>query len=377
MAPERRHPDRGQDQGQAKAKARGNNGGNPDGGSGNGGGSGPDCGNDIIEGDEACDGANLAGEDCEDFGYSNPGGLGCNDCEFDTSGCTPVCDGNLEPGEPCDDGNDNPFDGCDECQLVDPPLGSCANPIAHNAPLGASSVNGNTTTGGAQSVTRCQGEETSRDLVYEVTPGANGYLTAYIVNDGANYDSVIYAMRSCEDPSSGIVCADNVVANGAEVLSMRVTQGEPVHIVVDGWGGAEGTFTLNFDLSVGTCADPVIYPLWSGYNAQAVGSTVGHTFEHGSVCGGSASRDAVYAVIPQFSGKVDVRLLAADTDYDAVLAARTECGNVLTQIQCDRDTNANNDEMISVDATDQSAFFAWVDGASFENGNYRMEFNPE
>jgi cysteine-rich repeat protein len=31
-----------------------------------------------------------------------------------------ICgDGLLQPGEECDDGNDNPYDGCDECRIVD------------------------------------------------------------------------------------------------------------------------------------------------------------------------------------------------------------------------------------------------------------------
>jgi len=35
------------------------------------------------------------------------------------SNCFVCGDGVLQPGEQCDDGNGNPFDGCDECTLVD------------------------------------------------------------------------------------------------------------------------------------------------------------------------------------------------------------------------------------------------------------------
>ena len=69
-------------------------------------GGGQACGNDVIEGTEVCDGTNLGGQTCGDFGCSG-GTLACNaTCDgFDTSGCTgcPVCDsdGVCEAGENC------------------------------------------------------------------------------------------------------------------------------------------------------------------------------------------------------------------------------------------------------------------------------------
>ena len=69
------------------------------GGNGGNGGTGAVCGNNIIEGDEVCDGTELAGEDCTTQGFSE-GTLAClPDCTgFDTSNCTGgVCtDGETE-----------------------------------------------------------------------------------------------------------------------------------------------------------------------------------------------------------------------------------------------------------------------------------------
>jgi cysteine-rich repeat protein len=52
---------------------------------------GSDCGNNIIEGSEECDGAELGGASCSSVDPSNPNGfLACTaGCTFDTSGCTP------------------------------------------------------------------------------------------------------------------------------------------------------------------------------------------------------------------------------------------------------------------------------------------------
>ena len=64
------------------------------------------CGDDTIRETETCDGIDLAGNTCADFGFTG-GTLGClSDCSsFDTSGCSggPVCGDNAaEPPEVCD-----------------------------------------------------------------------------------------------------------------------------------------------------------------------------------------------------------------------------------------------------------------------------------
>ena len=65
-----------------------------------------ECGNDIIEGDEACDGSDLAGETCESMGYDGGTLLCMADCSgFYTGDCTslPQCGNNtVEEGEVCD-----------------------------------------------------------------------------------------------------------------------------------------------------------------------------------------------------------------------------------------------------------------------------------
>ena len=80
------------------------------------------CGDGLVTGLEQCDGAELGGQSCIDFGYATAGALSCDDttCEFDAvTGCSAVC-GNaaLEPGEECDDANTALDDGCsDVCAI--------------------------------------------------------------------------------------------------------------------------------------------------------------------------------------------------------------------------------------------------------------------
>jgi cysteine-rich repeat protein len=77
--------------------------------------------------DDGCDGATgcvhaPAANPPEPVEVSCTDGLD-NDCDgtLDVidSDCFVCGDGMLQPGEECDDGNDNPFDGCDQCIFVD------------------------------------------------------------------------------------------------------------------------------------------------------------------------------------------------------------------------------------------------------------------
>lgn len=72
------------------------------GGSGGSTASGPTCGNGAIDADEDCDGDELGGATCVDRGFVS-GTLACDDCAFDTSGCSAVA--------ACDNGVDDDDDG--------------------------------------------------------------------------------------------------------------------------------------------------------------------------------------------------------------------------------------------------------------------------
>jgi hypothetical protein len=63
----------------------------------------PVCGDGVLEGDEACDGSELGGEDCQSQGFAG-GTLGCHaDCTFDHGQCTGGCGNDLiEDAEQCD-----------------------------------------------------------------------------------------------------------------------------------------------------------------------------------------------------------------------------------------------------------------------------------
>jgi hypothetical protein len=74
----------------------------------------PFCGNNIIEGTEVCDGTDLGGASCSDYGF-NSGTLSCaaNCGNVNTDNCTNECVAthSKEKGPRCSDGLDNDCDG--------------------------------------------------------------------------------------------------------------------------------------------------------------------------------------------------------------------------------------------------------------------------
>ena len=70
------------------------------------------CGNGVIDSGESCDGSNLDGKTCETQGFAS-GDLACNPttCQFDTSECNGIPDHETD----CQDGIDNDQNGETDC----------------------------------------------------------------------------------------------------------------------------------------------------------------------------------------------------------------------------------------------------------------------
>ncbi len=82
------------------------------------------CGDGLIRGDEQCDGQNISGKDCADFGYDG-GVLACgDDCRYDFSGCI----GDVLCG-------DEQRNGEEECDGVDLGGASCLSLGYHGGEL--------------------------------------------------------------------------------------------------------------------------------------------------------------------------------------------------------------------------------------------------
>ncbi len=73
---------------------------------------GPECGNGTAESGEECDGSDLRGRACADFGFAGGGTLSCDgDCNYDTTSCQ----GGGSCGDGVCDAGEEECDGADLC----------------------------------------------------------------------------------------------------------------------------------------------------------------------------------------------------------------------------------------------------------------------
>jgi hypothetical protein len=333
------------------------------------------CGDGVIDPGlgEECEAGNLGGQTCEAFGFVKPGGLACTDCKLDPSGCMAICgNGKIEPGETCEDGSPSgPDDGCLDCQLTGLTCGS-AIPVFLSP--GYFELHGNTAGGGKHGSTACSGEEGSPDRVY-VIETTGGFVTAALLPEGTQYDSILYVLTDCQNPASNVWCADNPFVSGREALSFEAQAGKKYFVFVDGYGGQSGAYTLALSLAAGTCADPVRFPLWDGVEMSALGSTSGKPSQEAAKgCDGAPGPEVVYEVDVQYEGKLDLTLQAGPS-FDAVLSARDICADVNTQIDCDH--SPVWDENINFSVKMGAPPFVLVDGATpAASGAYRLRLQP-
>jgi hypothetical protein len=128
--------------------------------------------------------------------------------------------------------------------------GTCAQPIV--LPAGGGDFPGITTGGPSANAGQCATSGNSPESVFSWTPAKSG--TAQLSTcgvSGTSYDTVLYVKNpgcagldiACNDDTVGCATGSNTY-HGSQ-LSLAVTAGQTYMIVVDGYNGRNGTFTLH------------------------------------------------------------------------------------------------------------------------------------
>ena len=109
------------------------------------------CGNNLVEGNEDCDGTNFDGATCSDYGF-NSGNLSCDNCRVNDDACvntpapTTCGNGTIEGNEQCDGSNLNGKScatygfntgnlSCNSCQIINTNCSNTAAPPVEIDPL--------------------------------------------------------------------------------------------------------------------------------------------------------------------------------------------------------------------------------------------------
>lgn len=242
-------------------------------------GSAPECGDGMIAAGEACDGPDLAGEDCVSQGLAG-GTLAClRDCSgFDTSACMQRADGDCcaaHAATGCADAaceaaicGADPFccdtqwdDLCADAALTHPACtdvgGECPCPDEDLGGATGPAVSSGNTGGDDDDIDASCGGSGGNDrvLLFTAPDDASYTFTTF----GSGYDTKLSLHAA--DCTSEIACNDDAGGGLQSQLQLDMTAGQRVLIVVDGYNGATGDWTLEVSaapIMPPVCGDAVV-----------------------------------------------------------------------------------------------------------------------
>jgi len=193
--------------------------------------------------------------------------------------------------------------------------------------------------------------------VYVFDAPQSGSFTASLPATATTFDSVLYARRtSCSNPDGVVLCHDQVSGIlGGELLSFPVTMGERIYLFVDGLTLEDrGAYHLTVSFFPGTsCAGPV--PIVLGAAIGSVATVLGANeagMDNDAKCGSCSAdvcaeqgRQTIYSIKAPLAKEIEVKL---DATFDAVLYARTDCENAMSELAPDGcvDAPEKGDELI-------------------------------
>jgi len=280
----------------------------------------PGCGNDVIEGDEVCDGTDLALEDCITQGLPD-GTLGCTaDCTaFDTSLCTGLGDGD------CCVANGSP--GCNDAACEDSVCAAdpfCCNTQWDIVCANAADADPNCATA-ASCVSDC--------CAAHGTPGCD---------DDACEASVCAVDPFCCNNQWDVVCTNNALVdpNCAAVC-----------------GGA--VFACQ-DQGIGGTIGPAV----------AAGNTLGSDNDLDPSCGAGNANDEVIAFTAPLAAQYTFN--TDGSNYDTVMALFSDCA---TQLACDDDSGVGTQSQIVRNLAAGEVVLILVDGFNGSTGAWTLNIS--
>ena len=251
------------------------------------------------------------------------------------------------------------------------------------------------TSGASVVAPSCNPTGNAPDRVYHWTPSVSGTATIQTCSTTATtYDTVLSIRRgSCT--GTEVVCNDDTTGCGTTTdvsnphrgsrVSLAVTAGQTYAIVVDGFNGARGNFSLSVTppTVAGNCASPAVIPATGG---TFTGTTSGASSLAGTCAATATAGERVYQWTPSVSGTATIDTCSTTaTAYDTVLYVRSStCGGA--QLACNDDTtgcgtttdvsNPHRGSKITTSVTAGQTYFVVVDGYNGSTGSFTLHVSP-
>jgi len=224
------------------------------------------------------------------------------------------------------------------------------------------------------------------ETVFQWTPTASGLASIATCGTGTLYDTVLY-MRSGGCGGGELACNDDVVGCGTgepndhhgSRLTPTVTAGQTYFIVVDGYSGAQGAFSLTITPPAdGTCNAPFVIPPAGG----AFDGTTSGASALGSCSDSNLSAEKVYQWIPDTSGVATLETCGGQTSYDTVLyISESTCDGpgfacVDDVTGCSTTSGAAHGSRLRPTVTAGRTYYVVVDGYNGRAGTYNLNVIP-
>jgi hypothetical protein len=231
------------------------------------------------------------------------------------------------------------------------------------------------------------------EQLFAWTPAVSGTATIETCSPvGTTFDTVLYLRdATCDGPD--LACNDDSAGCGTtrdplnphlgSRLTPTVAAGETYIIVVDGYGAAQGTFSLSVTPPGAVCTAPAVLPAAGGTFA---GTTSGTSAEQGSCSSSQLAPEQIFQWTPAVSGTATIETCnTAATTFDTVLYLRggtcdgpeLACNDDTVGCGTSRDgTSPRRGSRLTPTVTAGQTYLIIVDGFGDQNGSFALTVTP-
>ena len=230
-----------------------------------------------------------------------------------------------------------------------------------------------TTSGSSTRTGSCGGGDAPEATFFYSAPRTGTYVIDTI---GSVLDTVLYVR---DDQGRELACSDDIIP-GVDVesrVTLTLTQGQLVTIVVDGFQTESGSFTLRIN---GNCPLPFRNDprdLGNALSVSVTGTTgCGSFLANGAKCGdgGSNAPDATFVYTAPVTGTYVMS--TEGSDFDTILDVRGgTCTGPDFACNDDIDPPATKQSRVSVGLSVGQTVIIAVDGAGSATGNFKLSVN--
>lgn len=208
------------------------------------------------------------------------------------------------------------------------------------------------------------------DIVYRVPLSVGDRLRATL-QPSTTWDASLYLVTSCSDIAQSCVAGQD---NGnPEVVDYTSAQAGDYFLIVDGYGGAAGAYTLTIELNPAPivndrCAGAIDVTAGGTFTGDTRNATADYDPGAGGCTGFAArSKDLVYRVTLAAGERLRASLSAA---WDSSLYLATDCGSINSSCVAGQDNG--NPEEVDFLSVSGGTYFLVVDGFGSAAGAFDL-----